>query len=147
MRFIFSLILLGIAIFYTIESFDLAIMTRTGRLGPGFFPRLVGIGLMVTLVYSLLMDWRAKREDVGLAGNVRDTVVLGALSAAFILLLNIVGGLIAMIAFLFVALLYFNRGRLLQNALVGIFVPVALYLLFKVWLRAAMPEGLIPLPF
>lgn len=147
MRFVFSLVLLVIAIFYTIDAFDLAMWTRTGRLGPGFFPRLVGIGLVVTLVYSLLMDWRTKRGDIGVAGNVRDTVILGVLSAVFILLLSIVGGLIAMIAFLFVALLYFNRGRLLQNVLVSVFFPVALYLLFKVWLRAAMPEGLVPLPF
>jgi putative tricarboxylic transport membrane protein len=45
------------------------------------------------------------------------------------------------------ALGFFNRGRLLQNALVAIILPVAIYVVFSVWLRASMPRGLLALPF
>jgi hypothetical protein len=40
-----------------------------------------------------------------------------------------------------------NRGRHVQNALLAVALPVGAYLLFKVWLNAAMPRGILPLPF
>ena len=44
MRIGFLLVLLAGSVFYSYVAFaDLSFMTRTGRLGPGFFPRLVGM--------------------------------------------------------------------------------------------------------
>ena len=51
-----------------------------------------------------------------------------------------------MIAFMAAALAVFNRGRWLQNALLALLLPAGLYLLFKVWLNAAMPPGVVGFP-
>ena len=70
-----------------------------------------------------------------------------ALSAAFVLALELIGGLLSMIAFMAATLALLNRGRHVQNALLAVAFPVGFYLLFKVWLNAAMPRGILPLPF
>ena len=52
---------------------------------------------------------------------------------------------VAMIGFLGASLAYFNRGRHVQNAALALLLPVCLYLLFRVWLNAALPRGILPL--
>jgi hypothetical protein len=74
-------------------------------------------------------------------------LVMALLSAAFVALLDVLGGLLSMIAFMAAALAFLNPGRRLQNALLAVLLPLAVYLMFRVWLNAAMPRGLIPLPF
>jgi hypothetical protein len=59
----------------------------------------------------------------------------------------VLGGLASMVLFMAAALYYLNRGRPVQNALLAILLPVSVYLLFRVWLNAAMPRGILPLPF
>jgi hypothetical protein len=34
-----------------------------------------------------------------------------------------------------------NRGRWLQNVAIAVLLPAAIYLLFEVWLNAAIPRG------
>jgi hypothetical protein len=40
-----------------------------------------------------------------------------------------------------------NRGKTVQNVAVSVGLPVALFLLFDVWLNASMPPGLLGLPW
>ena len=123
---------------------ELDYLSSAGRLGPGFFPRIIGVALVLFCVEGLYRELTAPKEP--LSAFWRTTVVVGALSAAFIALLELLGGLLAMIAFMAVALVFLNRGRPLQNALLALVLPVCIYLLFKVWLNAALPRGfLLPL--
>jgi hypothetical protein len=55
--------------------------------------------------------------------------------------LEALGGLLAMVAYLAASLWLLNRRRRLQNALVAALLPLAVYLLFRVWLNAALPRG------
>ena len=68
-------------------------------------------------------------------------------SGVFVGLLEVIGGILSMMAFMAAALWILNRGRPLQNALIAILMPLGIYLVFDVWLRATMPRGLLPLPF
>jgi len=126
---------------------DLSYLSSAGRLGPGFFPRIIGVSLMALCAYSLYADVRRGRAAEALSPFWRTVAAVAALSAAFVVLLDLIGGLLAMIAFMAAALAFLNRGRHLQNALLALVLPVGFYLLFKVWLNAAMPRGLLPLPF
>lgn len=149
MRAIFLLAVLCLASFYTYVAFaDLSFLSSTGRLGPGFFPRLIGILLIATCVYSLLMQagFRRPRNEQHVAGHWGTTAIVAGFSAGFVLLLEILGGLPAMILFMLGMLSLLNRGRILQNVVVSLLLPAALYLMFHVWLKASFPEGLISLP-
>jgi hypothetical protein len=142
--FLGALLLLAGA--YTYVAFaELAYLSSAGRLGPGFFPRIIGATLTLLCAYSLYADRAAMREPLSAFWRALATMV--GLSAAFVLALEVIGGLLAMIAFMAAALAYLNRGRPLQNALLALLLPVGFYLLFRVWLNAAMPRGMLPLPF
>jgi putative tricarboxylic transport membrane protein len=148
MRAIFLFAVLCIAMFYTYMAFaDLTFLSSTGRLGPGFFPRIIGILLIGVCVYSLLLEvgFRRPRNEEG-AGHWGITATIAGLSAGFVLLLEVLGGLPAMILFMLASLSLLNRGHILQNLAVSLLLPAALYLLFHVWLKASFPEGLISLP-
>ena len=73
------------------------------------------------------------------------TVVVAGLSGAFVLVLNVLGGPLAMVVYLLATLSLLNRGRMLQNIAVSIGFPLALFLLFDVWLNASMPAGVLGL--
>lgn len=157
MRIVFLLALLGAAICYTFIAFtDLNFMTRTGRLGPGFFPRLVGLGMIAMLLWSILDALRdrarivaggAPGADDAPDGRWRDFVTLLALALGYAVLIRLFGGYISTILYLGLALTLFNPGRHLQNALVAVIFPTAVVLLFDRVLNANMPPALIDLPF
>ena len=131
---------------YTYGAFaDLSYLSSAGRLGPGFFPRIIGASLTALCAYSLYADRRIASEPLSEFWRTLAAVV--GLSAAFVLALELIGGLLSMIAFMAAALAFLNRGRPLQNALLALALPIGIYVLFKVWLNAAMPRGMLPLPF
>lgn len=147
MRVAFSLAILCVAAIYTYGAFaELSFLSSAGRLGPGFFPRIIGVSLIAFTLYDLyfLLKRRHQDEDISAFWGVTLTVAL--LSGLFVVGLEILGGLLAMIAFMLASLFFLNRRQPVVNVAVSILLPVGTYLLFRVWLKAAMPEGMIPLP-
>lgn len=148
MRTGFLLAILFLAACYTYIAFaELSYLSSAGRLGPGFMPRIIGVSLVAMCAYSLVADMKEFRADEALAPAWRSAAVLALLSGVFVGLLEVLGGLLSMIAFMAVALWILNRGRPLQNALVAVLLPLGTYLVFQVWLHASMPRGMLPLPF
>lgn len=130
---------------YTWLAFaELTWLSSAGRLGPGYFPRLIGAALVVLCAWSLADELR--RRTPGPAPEFwRVTAVLALLSALFVAALEVLGGLVAMVVYMAAALAVLNRRSHWQNALLAVLLPFAMYLLFRVWLNAAWPRG--PLPF
>ncbi len=148
MRAGFLLAILFLAASYTYIAFaELSYLSSAGRLGPGFFPRLIGASLVAMCVLSLYLDLRRGSEGAGVSPFWRTALVVAFLSAIFVALLDVLGGLVSMIVFMGAALAILNRGRAVQNALIALLLPLAVYLLFVVWLKASMPRGILPLPF
>ena len=86
-------------------------------------------------------------EEEGPSGGFwRITAAVALLSGLFVLLLDVLGGLLAMVAYMLATLSLLNRGRVVQNALIGVLLPVALYLLFEEWLNATVPRGIVGFP-
>lgn len=157
MRIVFLLALLGAGIYYSYIAFvDLNFMTRTGRLGPGFFPRIVGLGIVGMTLWAILDALRdrarvaaggAPGADDAPAGRWSDFVTLLALALGYAVLIRLFGGYISTIAYLGLALMIFNPGRPVQNALVALIFPTVVFVLFDRVLNANMPPALIDLPF
>jgi putative tricarboxylic transport membrane protein len=145
MRVAFTAVILCVAAFYTYWAFaELSFLSSAGRLGPGFFPRIIGVALIVGCVFTLAGDL-ATREGDGVSNYWRITVVVASLSGIFILLLSVLGGPLAMVVYMLATLSVLNRGRILQNIAVGVGLPIVLFLLFDVWLNASMPPGVLGL--
>jgi hypothetical protein len=148
MRAGFILAILFFAAFYTYIAFaELNYLSSAGRLGPGFFPRIIGVSLVALCALSLYVDLKHLPAAESVAPAWRSAAVLALLSAVFIALLEPLGGLPSMIVFMAAALWILNPGRVLQNVLVAVLLPLGIYLVFQLWLKAAMPRGMLPLPF
>jgi putative tricarboxylic transport membrane protein len=145
MRLAFTAAILCVAVFYTYWAFaELSFLSSAGRLGPGFFPRIIGLALIVACLLTLVGDLR-KREGSAVSSYWRITLVVAGLSGAFILVLNVLGGPLAMVVYMLATLSVLNRGMVLQNIALSIGLPFALFLLFDVWLNASMPPGILGL--
>jgi hypothetical protein len=148
MRLAFTAAILGLAVLYTYWAFaDLSFLSSTGRLGPGFFPRIVGLLLIATCVLTLAGDLKRRRVDGGLSSFWGITVVVAALSGAFVMLLEILGGPLAMVVYMLATLSVLNPGRSIQNVAISIGFPLALFLLFDRWLNASIPPDALGLPW
>ena len=144
----FLLAILFLAAGYTYVAFaELSYLSSAGRLGPGFMPRIIGVALVAMCVLSLYADMKQVPADEALTPGWKSAAVLALLSVVFVALLEGLGGLLSMVVFMAASLWILNRGRPLQNALIAILLPVAIHVVFQVWLRASMPRGLLPLPF
>jgi hypothetical protein len=129
---------------YTWIAFaELALLSSAGRLGPGFFPRIIGGALVLMCAWSLADELR-RRAPEPRSEFWRATLMLALLSGLFVAALDVLGGLVSMIVYMAAVLGYLNRRRTLQNALLAVLLPLAIYLLFRVWLNAAVPRGLLP---
>ena len=148
MRVAFTAAILCVAVLYTYWAFaDLSFLSSTGRLGPGFFPRIVGLLLIVACVLTLAGDLKERRDEGGLSSFWRITVVVAALSGVFVLLLEVLGGPLAMVVYMLATLFLLNPGRSIQNVAISIGFPLALFLLFDRWLNASIPPDALGLPW
>ena len=147
MRIAFMLVLLAGAIFYSYIAFsDLSFMTRTGRLGPGFFPRVIGIAAIVVILWTIIDELRKQKLSNDDDHQWSDVVLLIALALGYAVLLRLLGGFVATIIFLFATLFFLNPGQHVKNLIVSVLVPAGVYLLFDHVLNANMPPALFGLP-
>jgi putative tricarboxylic transport membrane protein len=148
MRLAFTAAILCLAVLYTYWAFaDLSFLSSTGRLGPGFFPRIIGLILIVACVLTLAGDLKERRAGGGLSSFWRITVVVAALSGAFILLLEVLGAPLAMVFYMLATLSVLDPGRSIQNVAISVGFALALFLLFDRWLNASMPPDALGLPW
>jgi putative tricarboxylic transport membrane protein len=156
-RMAFLAVLLLLAVAYTVMAFGMEWRDDSGQIGPGFFPRLVGVatilGCLVAIARTALgavpgpaVDADGE-PDADAAGDGAmhpgATTLAVGLMVLFYLTFDPLGALLSSVLFLGLLLTMVNRGRHLQNAVVSVAVPVALYLLFEVLLDAGLPPGLV----
>jgi len=147
MRVVFLIVLLAGSIYYTYVAFsDLGFLTRTGRPGPGFFPRLIGVSAIVITFWALIEAIRDSERERTDPQRWKDVVVLMALAVSYAVLLRLFGGFVATVIFLGVTLMILNRSQPGKNALLAILIPGGVYLLFDRVLNANMPPALFELP-
>jgi hypothetical protein len=142
MRAAFTILILCLSAFYTYAAFaNLTFLSSTGRLGPGFFPRIIGLALIFACLADLAMQLSRRSEPPLRSEYVGTVIFVGVATVAFVFAMGVIGGYAAMFAFMLVTLSVLNRGRWLQNVAIAVVLPVAIYFMFEVWLNAAIPRG------
>lgn len=149
-RLLFLLVLTVLAAAYTVMAFGMEWRVASGQIGPGFFPRLVGVA---TVVGCLVAIARGPRKDdepgggVGVDGRARTdarvTFLVVVLLVLFYVVFEVLGAVLSSVLFLGIMLSVVNRGNRLVNAAVSVLVPAVLYVLFELLLDAGLPEGLV----
>ena len=157
-RLVFLASLTVLAAAYTLMAFQMEWRIQNGQIGPGFFPRFVGVGIVVgcLVAIALTLSGRgtldpspdaAEDADFDVQGDGRTApwvtvLVVGCMVFTYVFF-NPLGALLASVMFLALSLSIVNRGRHRVNAAVSVLVPVGLYLLFEVLLDAGLPPGIV----
>lgn len=156
-RSLFFVVVLVILAVYTRMAFDLEWRTVAGRIGPGFFPRIIGMLALLITLWALAKSLRVgavvdedevgAEEDAGEAdlGKHPTPLLLVVIASAVVIVLFLPLGMIITCAlFLAATLFLLNRGHLVTNVVLSLAIPVVVYLLFQTLLNAGLPEGILP---
>ena len=147
--FVCTLVLAGLY-FYATEQ--LPSLEIGDPLGPKAFPRLLGVGLLVTAVILLLEILRARRTAPRQAaqsakGDVRPHMVVVVVSVwtfLYFLVFERLGYVLATIPYLLLLMAYFNRGKWVANVLTAVLFSIVSYLMFTKLLGVNLARGLLP---
>lgn len=158
-RLLFLYALTVLAAGYAVMAFGMEWRSAGGQIGPGFFPRLVGVGVIIGLLIAIgrvlrggklstdaPVDEEGKPEEVGDGDSGVDARAVLATAGCMVLfyfLFEPLGALLSSVVFLAGMLTFVNRGHHLMNAVLSVAVPLGLYLLFEVLLGTGLPEGLV----
>jgi len=124
--------------------------TAAGRIGPGFFPRIIGTaGILLTIAALVRSVRRAEPEaeptdEPDLGRHPRTTVIVVAAAAALAAVFTVLGALVAGALFLLGCLWLLNREHPVLNAALGVGLAAGLYLLLQTLLNAGLPAGILP---
>jgi putative tricarboxylic transport membrane protein len=148
--FVCTLILAG-AYFYATEQ--LPSLEIGDPLGPKAFPRLLGVGLVITAVVLLFEMLRARRQAPAAPAEPKDPLDRGAqlvVTAAavwtflYFLVFEPLGYVLATTIYLLVLMAYFNRGKWTANVLTAVLFSAGSYLMFTKLLGVNLAPGILP---
>jgi len=148
-RTVFFGILLVVLAGYFQLALGMEWRTAAGRIGPGFFPRIIGgIGVVITLVALLRSLRRVEPESepdaTDLGRHPRTMAVVVAAGVVLAAVFTVLGALVSGALFLLGCLWLLNREHPVLNAVLGIGLATGLYLLFQTLLNAGLPAGVLP---
>jgi putative tricarboxylic transport membrane protein len=148
-RAVFFAILLVVFAVYFQLALGMEWRTAAGRIGPGFFPRIIGgLGIVLTLVALVRSVRRAEPEPEAdgpdLGRHPRTMAIVVAAAAALAAGFTMLGAVVAGALFLVGCLWLLNREHPVRGAVLGVGLAVGLYLLFQTLLNAGLPSGLLP---
>lgn len=150
-RVIFVCIIILAAVYFyataQIPSLDIG-----DPLGPKAFPRLLGIGLLITAGILLLEMWREakaapKQKEKTTAEDRRHYLVIAAVviwTGICLSVFELLGYVIAMTIYLLALTAYFHRGRWVTNVLSCVLFCVGSYVMFNYVLGVNLPKGILP---
>lgn len=135
---------------YTLEALNLPWAAHNGYIGAGQFPRIVGCtGLLATtlaMVFAVRSGGRTA-SDVPVPGAPlrlgHPAVAITVASALLVLFLDLLGGLVAGVVYLYVCLSVLNRGHHVANAFIAVCFMGASYVLMFTLLNAPWPIGVL----
>lgn len=148
--------LLGTIAFFAVYlqmAFGLEWRTQAGRIGPGYFPRIIGVLAIVLSMLAFAQDLRSDvHEVVDLEDEVGDAAehlgrhpalmaIFVLLCAGFITLLPLIGAIVSTALFLGVTLLLLDRENRVRSVVLAVAIPVLLYAIFDIALNAGLPSG------
>lgn len=155
-----SIVFAGLILAVGIGYESMALYMPQGSLaypGPGFFPMVIGIFLVVTALGCLLQEivpWKRgaapstpppsnQDADAPDAPGRKKTVQLLALMVGYMLALKTAGFLISIGLFLFVAIRIFGYRRWLPALAIAAAIAGISYVSFVLWLKVPLPLGIL----
>jgi putative tricarboxylic transport membrane protein len=149
-------VLLLVFAVYTEMAMGMEWRTQAGRIGPGFFPRILGFtAIAVTIAAGVreILSRPARVDAVEAAEEAAEPdlgrhplalVAFIAAAAVFVALFGVLGAALAGVLFLGVTLWFLDPEHHIRAVIIAIAVPVLLYVAFQIGLNAGLPQGILP---
>lgn len=145
----FAVVLAALYIYAT-EQFPA--LQITDPLGPKAFPRLLGIGLLLTAGALLVETLRARKperivEPREMSGERRHYWVVGAIAiwtTLYVAVFEWLGYAISTGIYLLMLMAYFHRGKWTGNILTSVLFSFISYWMFTKLLAVSLPRGILP---
>jgi putative tricarboxylic transport membrane protein len=153
-RVIFVCILILAAVYFyataQIPSLDIG-----DPLGPRAFPRLLGIGLLVTAGILFMEMWKARKAEVAenadeephAHGDYQHYFIVAAVviwTSLYFAVFEWLGYILSTAVYLIVLTGYFNRGKWTANILTSVLFGIGGYVMFSKLLDVNLPRGILP---
>lgn len=146
-----SLGVLALGGYFAYGAFNISVAQSYSRVGPRFFPFLVAAGLLLCGALLLVQALRGvtappeQGEDVDLdvPPDYRAVAVIGASLAAYVLLLEPLGFVLASALLFWGVATAFGSRAWLRDPLVGLVLALAVYLAFTRLLGLRLPAGIL----
>lgn len=122
-------------------------------LGPKAFPRLLGIGMLITAAMLFGEIWRARKTEPAASTSPSQpesrrhyAVVAGVVAVTFVyfLVFEKLGYIIATAIYLTVLTAYFHPRKWMSNVLTAVLFSIGSYVMFVKLLGTTLPSGLLP---
>jgi putative tricarboxylic transport membrane protein len=153
-----GVLLLAFAV-YTEMAMGMEWRTAAGRIGPGFFPRILGLTAIAITAAAVVREILARpgmdtadeaetAEEAAEPDLGRHPMALVAFivaSAVFVALFGVLGAALAGVLFLGVTLWFLDPEHHVRAVIIAVAVPALLYLAFQIGLNAGLPQGILPL--
>jgi len=153
-----GVILLAFA-FYTEQAMGMEWRTQAGRIGPGFFPRILGGTALAVTVIALVTEFLTKPKDAkldaveaaeaaaepDLGRHPLTLVAFVAAAAVFVGLFGVLGAALSGVVFLGATLWFLDPEHRVRSVIIAVSVPVLLYLAFQTGLNVGLPQGILPI--
>jgi putative tricarboxylic transport membrane protein len=146
-----SILILAAVYFYATEK--LPSLEIGDPLGPKAFPRLLGIGLVITAIILLIEIIRGRKpaaaSDVPSRGptDKYSYIIVGGVTVwtfLYFLVFESLGYVISTSLYLLVLTMCLNRGRWIQNVLTSVLFSLGSYLMFVKLLGVNLAPGVLP---
>jgi putative tricarboxylic transport membrane protein len=150
-KIIFAVTLVIAAVYFYATS-QIPTLEIGDPLGPKAFPRLLGIGLLLTagvLLFEILQARKAPPPETSeVPVEKTHWLLLGSVvvwTAAYFAVFTTLGFILSTTVYLIGMTAFFNRGRWLMNVSTSVLFSLGSYLMFSKLLGVSLAQG--PLPF
>lgn len=131
-------ILFSLVVIYFASQFP-----NEGRLGPGAFPILISVGIIVCAAIDIVMGGETELEITEF--DFKPPTIVFGLLVAYLLLMPITGFLVGTMLYMPVILYYSTVQSKPLIAILSIGFPILLFYVFSRIFLVGLPEGIVPI--
>ena len=111
--------------------------------GPGFFPLLLGSGIIVMGSVVGVGGWKGPTAASGSGGSFRKPLLVAGVMAGYLAVLDFLGFAVATALFLFTLIHWVESRNPWQALALAIFITLGLHVVFDSLLKTALPLGIL----
>ncbi len=148
---VICVVTLLLAVIYLYATAQIPSLAIGDPLGPKAFPRLLGIGLILSAVLLFIETMRAGKRKAAqpalpAAGRHHFWIIAAVVgwTALYLAVFERLGYVVASAIYLLALMAYFNPGKWLPNVLTSVLFCVFSYLLFTKALSVTLAQGVLP---